>query len=60
MDSSFLFDTINLWWSIVNTEGSNYKNNIYLSLKIVSVLPNGVDPNEMLHNTSSLFAKVLI
>ena len=52
MDSSFWFDAIDFGWSIVYIEGSQVvfpNNSEYLSLKIVFVLANSVDPDEMLH-----------
>ena len=57
MDSSFWFDTINLGWSIVYIEWSHViiSKNIkigFLSLKIVFVLANSVDPDDMLHNAA--------
>ena len=48
MDSSFWFNTINLGRSIVY--GYNFQIKIeFLSLKVVFVLANSVDPDEMLH-----------
>ena len=63
MDSSFWFDTIDMGWSIVHVyiEGSQviiYKV-VFLSLKILIVLANSVDPDEI-SSGSSLFAKVCI
>ena len=53
MDSSFWFDAINLGWSIVYIEGAQViikkKYIVFLSLKIVFVLANSVDPDEMQH-----------
>ena len=54
MDFSFLFETINLGWSIVYIEGSKVKkivkhNIVFLSLKIFFVLANSVYPDEMWH-----------
>ena len=48
MDSTFWSDAINLGWSIVYTEGSQVKI-VLLSLKIVFVIANSVDPDEMPH-----------
>ena len=59
MDSSFCFDTIHLGWSILHTEGSLViisTLNIFLLLKIVFVITNCVDPDEI-SSGSSLFAK---
>ena len=50
MESSFWLGTTNLAWSIVYTEGSQVKfpNYIlFLTLKIVLVLTNSVDPEKM-------------
>ena len=51
MDSSFWFDTINFGWSIIYTEGSqviiSQKNIAFISLKIVFVLANSVDLDEI-------------
>ena len=61
MDSSFWFDTIQLGWSIVYIKGSQViilkkkkkkkkkKNSEFLSLKIVFVLTDSENPDEMLH-----------
>ena len=52
MDSSFWFEMINLGWSIVyilmGVTGYNFQNQLFLSLTIVFVLANSVDPDEML------------
>ena len=52
MDSSLWFDAINLEWSISYIKGSQVifpnKTEI-LSQKTNFVLPNSVDPDEMLH-----------
>ena len=50
MDSSFWFDTINLGWSIVYVEGQQVTSQIkivFLSLKILFVLANSIDPYEI-------------
>ena len=50
MDSSFLYDTINLGWSSVYIEGLQViilKKTIFISLKCVLILANSVDPDEM-------------
>ena len=57
MDSSFGFDVINLGWSIGYTERSQLGYNfhikcIFLSLKIVFLIANSVDPDEILHYTA--------
>ena len=55
IDSSFWFDTINLEWFIVYIEGLHVifcKQIVILSLKIIFVLANSVDPNEMPHNAA--------
>ena len=55
MDSSFWIDIINLEWFIVYIKESKviFPNKIVLlSLKIVFVLANIVDPDEMLHYTA--------
>ena len=53
MDSSLWFDAINLGWSIIYIKGSQIiisKNTIvFFSLKIIFVLANSVDPDEMPH-----------
>ena len=52
MDSSFLFETANLGWSIVYIEGSQViiaKIIVLLSLKIDFVSANSADPDVMLH-----------
>ena len=53
MVSSFKFDTTNLGWSIVYIEGSwlyNFQAEIvFLSLKVICVVANSVDPDEILH-----------
>ena len=50
MDSSFWFVTINLGWSIVYISRGHRLNStnkvVFLSLKIVFVLANSVDPDE--------------
>ena len=52
MDFPITFDTFKSGWAIVYIEGSqhNFPNNsIFLSLKIVFVLANSADPDEMPH-----------
>ena len=52
MNSSFWIDAINLEWSIVYFKGSQVlisKQNYGFSLKIIFVLANSVDPDEMPH-----------
>ena len=50
MDSSLFFDTLDMGWSIVHIEESHAVISKYkLSLKIVYVFGNSVDPDEMLH-----------
>ena len=52
MHSSFWIDAFNLEWSIVQVKGSPVlisKQNCNFSLKIISVLANSVDPDEMPH-----------
>ena len=52
MNSSFWIDAINLEWSIVQFKGSQVfisKQNCSFSLKIIFVLANSVDPDEMPH-----------
>ena len=55
MDSSILFDIINFGWSIIHILRSHrfYCNfpiiSYFFSLKIVFVLGNGADPDEILH-----------
>ena len=49
-NSSFWFDEINLGWSVVYIEGSQViisPLNALLSLKIVFVITNSVDPDEL-------------
>ena len=49
MNSSFWFDAIIFVWSIVKIEGSQLivsKKIVVLSLKIILVLANSVDPDE--------------
>ena len=47
VDYSYWFDSINLGLSIVY----NFQIKLYsLSLKIISVIPNSVDPDEIRHN----------
>ena len=65
MDFSFWFETKNLGWSIVYIKESQAiisKKIAFLSMKIVFVLANSVDPDEMPHNGigSSLFAEIRI
>ena len=51
MDSSFLFDTINLGWSIVYIEGPQviiFKMCITFSEDCFCQIANSVDPDEML------------
>ena len=50
MNFSFLFDTLNLGWSTVKIiyKGYNFQIN-FLSLKILYVLANSKDPDEMWH-----------
>ena len=51
-DSFFWFYTINLGWSIIYNEEPHVKISnkiIFLSLKIISVSANSVDPEEMSH-----------
>ena len=58
MDSSIWFDTINLERSVVHIEGSHNtisKIIVCLSLKIIFVLANSVDPDEMLHSNALAF-----
>ena len=49
--SSFWFDTVNLGWSIVFWGSQVIISNkiTFPSLKIVFILTNSVDPDEMLH-----------
>ena len=53
MEASFWFDTVNMGWSIVYIEGSQvifFPNKIaFFTLKIVFVLANSVDPDEVPH-----------
>ena len=55
VDSSFKFDTINLELSIVYSKGSLViipNGNVLLSLKIVFVLTNSVDPDKLTLNVA--------
>ena len=52
MDSSFWFETINLGWSIVYIKESQViisKLIVFLTLKIIFVLANSADSDEMPH-----------
>ena len=51
LDSSFWFDIVNLGRSIVYIKGSQViiLKNVFLSLMIVFVLANNIDPDEMSH-----------
>ena len=50
MSSSFWIDAINLEWSIILFKGSQVLKNLqFFSLKIIFVVTNSVDPDEMPH-----------
>ena len=52
MDSSTWYDTIHLGWFIVHKKGSQVSfpnNDVISSLKLLSILANSADPDEMPH-----------